>query len=610
MKQPRLLRVLVRQRYSAVAALAILLLALSPHLYFLYKRGAEWNGSFPLTHGDEVAYAAYLNGLIDGRPRRNDPYTGRDDTPERSQPESYFSIQFLPPIVLAMVARSTGASSDQVLFVLTLIAAIASALALCWMLQLVVHDRREAALGTLVVLTLGSVHIVAYYWWSGESSHNYLGFLRRYVPSSAFPFLFIFCGTVFRAVQLRDWRRGLVWIGLAGLSFTILVYSYFYLWTAALAWFCCFSIMWLLTAKEAKLAALSALGAVVVLMGVSLSPYFILISHRSRSTDEAVMLELTRSPDLFRIAELVGFVALLGLVYIMRSKNHSVTTDTLVFTAALALTPFVVFNQQVIHGRSVQPFHYELLVVNYVATAALFITLLLVCRTQGARGQRFSVGAVYVLTFMALFSGGYQALMAGRRHSAPNFLRDSAFPAMQQLATMGRSAQGQDLDTNSLVLCTDPTIADALASLAPQPVLWSPHMYQFPGTNTDEDRERLSLYLYFTGVSLNGVGPIEFDQLDRARRFYIASLISRARLNPNLRSTWTPITVAEIKSALQRHAEFTSTIDRGRVGRYPLTYVLTSAKENIDFTNLDRWYERDAGESFKEFTLYRVRMRL
>ncbi|MCM3905249.1 MAG: hypothetical protein ND866_26435 [Pyrinomonadaceae bacterium] len=609
MKQPRLLRLLVRQRYSVVAALAILLFALGPHFYFLYKRGAEWNGSFPLTHGDEVAYASYLNALIDGRPRRNDPYTGRDDSPERSQPESYFSIQFLPPTVLAMAARGTGVSSDQALFVLTLITSVASAVALCWMLQQALHNQRDAAVGTLIALTLGSVHLVAYYYWSGESSYNYLGFLRRYVPSAAFPFLFIFCGTVFRAVQLTDWRRRLVWIGLAGLSFSVLVYSYFYLWTAALAWFCCFSSIWLLTTKVSKTRALSTLGAVAVLLGVSLTPYSILVSHRARSTDEAVVLELTRSPDLFRMAELFGFVALLGLVYVGWRKNHRVTTETLVFTAALALTPFVVFNQQVIHGRSLQPFHYELLVVNYIATAALFITLLLVCKTQGARGQKFSRGAIYVLTFMALLSGGYQALLAGRRHSAPNFLRDSAFPATRQLATMGRSSPGRGLDTSSLILCTDATIADALSNVAPQPVLWAPHMYQFPGTNTEEDRERLSFYLYFTGVSLDGVGPMEFEQLDRARRFYIASLVSRGRLNPNLHSTWTPTTVAEIKSAVQRYADFTSTIDRARIDRYPLTYILTSAKEKIDFTNLDRWYERDAGESFKEFTLYRVRMR-
>jgi hypothetical protein len=102
---------------------------------------------------------------------------------------------------------------------------------------------------------------------------------------------------------------------------------------------------------------------------------------------------------------------------------------------------------------------------------------------------------------------------------------------------------------------------------------------------------------------------MDFEQLDGARRFYVAALTSRGRLNPNLRSTWTPTTASEIKRALNRYAEFTSTLNRASINRYPLTYILTSPKENIDFTNLDEWYERDAGEPFKEFTIYRVSMR-
>ncbi|MFN2511141.1 MAG: hypothetical protein ABR568_06805 [Pyrinomonadaceae bacterium] len=229
MESPRQLRPLLHYRYAAGAVLAILLLALGPHLYFLYKRGSNWNGLFPLTHSDEVAYSAYVNALIDGRPRRKDPYSGRDETPDRPQPESYFSIQFLPPTVLAMAVRGTGASSDQVMFALTLIAAVVSSLALYWMLQCVINDPREAALGTLIVLTLGTLHLVINYFWTGVVSVNNLAFLRRYVPAAAFPFLFIFCGAVLRAVRLADWRRKLLWMGLAGLSFTVLVYSYFFL---------------------------------------------------------------------------------------------------------------------------------------------------------------------------------------------------------------------------------------------------------------------------------------------------------------------------------------------------------------------------------------------
>jgi hypothetical protein len=609
MKQSRRLRLLARQRYGAAVALAILLLALGPHFYFMYKRGNAWQGFFPLTHGDEVVYAAYLNSQIDGRPRRSDPYTGRDDEPQRAQAESYFSIQFLPPAVLATAARATGASSSKTFFVSTFIAAVFSSLALFWMMRGILDDEREAAAGAVVVLTLGSVHLVATYLLHGETSYNYLAFLRRYVPSAALPFFFLFCGAVWRAISLRDSRSRILWAALAGACFAVLVYSYFYLWTSAVAWFVCFSLLWLAGMRGTKKDALSPLTTIAVLAAASLVPYWILISNRVESTDVAMSLVKTRSPDLLRLPELLGLLALIGVVYAFRVRRDDQSKGSMIFTAALALTPFVVFNQQVMTGRSLQPFHYGMFSVNYVVIAALFMSLVLVARTFKAPAQKFIRQALYVLVLAALLSGAYEALLAGRRHLAGNALRDSAFPAMQQLAANGRLNREEPLDKRSLVLCTDPTLADALPMVTPQPVLWAPHMINFPGVSPDEDKERLSLYLHFTGVSFDDVDPQRFDELDRAKKYFISSLISRGRHNPNLRMDWTPITAVEIETVVKRYDEFVSTVNRERIDRFPLTYLLTSSKENIDFTNLEKWYELDSGEKFEEFTLYRVKLR-
>ena len=61
------------------AALAITLLSVYPQLLMWGVRGREWNGSFAEVDGDEWAYSAYIQALIDGRRRRNDPYTGREE---------------------------------------------------------------------------------------------------------------------------------------------------------------------------------------------------------------------------------------------------------------------------------------------------------------------------------------------------------------------------------------------------------------------------------------------------------------------------------------------------------------------------------------------------
>src|SRR6476469_10855592 len=88
-------------RWGVFAALAMTIIALYPQINLWLGRGSDWQGSYVLTQGDEVAYSAYVNALISGRPRRNDPYSGRDDNFRKQQPESLFSIQFVPAYLIA-----------------------------------------------------------------------------------------------------------------------------------------------------------------------------------------------------------------------------------------------------------------------------------------------------------------------------------------------------------------------------------------------------------------------------------------------------------------------------------------------------------------------------
>ena len=89
----------------ALATLPILFFALGPQIILWYDRGAQWQGQFATFHADEYLYSAYLNSLIEGRPRRNDPFTGGPGSEKQSLPETAFSIQFLPPSILASAAK-------------------------------------------------------------------------------------------------------------------------------------------------------------------------------------------------------------------------------------------------------------------------------------------------------------------------------------------------------------------------------------------------------------------------------------------------------------------------------------------------------------------------
>jgi hypothetical protein len=70
-----------RWRFGLLSAAIVTLIAVAPQLFFCFSRGSQWNGAYAQTHGDEAVYASYLNALVDGRPRRNNPYSGRDDSP-------------------------------------------------------------------------------------------------------------------------------------------------------------------------------------------------------------------------------------------------------------------------------------------------------------------------------------------------------------------------------------------------------------------------------------------------------------------------------------------------------------------------------------------------
>src|SRR5258705_12980366 len=82
---------------------AVLLAAITsfPQIYLCYERRYEWNGAYAYLDSDEFAYSAYVNALIDGRPRRNNPYTGDDGGPF----ETLYSIQFIPAYSIAISAR-------------------------------------------------------------------------------------------------------------------------------------------------------------------------------------------------------------------------------------------------------------------------------------------------------------------------------------------------------------------------------------------------------------------------------------------------------------------------------------------------------------------------
>jgi hypothetical protein len=352
------------------------LISLLPQIYLWTSRGSQWNGAFANLDMDEYAYSAYLKSLIDNHPRRNDPYTRSDS----AETETLFSIQCLPAYTLAFLARFFGLSASAVFIILAPVITVASALAVFWLLSSVTEDNKLAVVGSLGVLVVGTV--VAVNPGSiliGDQGFDFLPFLRRYLPATAFPFIF--------GLLLFTWKaltRQAAWAIVAGFLFVILIFSYFFLWTAAAAWLFGLCLIWTVTRRE-KRRGFSVFGIIFGIGLLGLVPYAWLIQHRTASINTTQVLELTHRPDLLRGPEIYALVLLLLMANQWRRRQLPLSDSRVVFAGSLLFAPLILFNQQLITGRSLQPFHYEHFVSNYFVVLAAFIVMSVIHITRSRR---------------------------------------------------------------------------------------------------------------------------------------------------------------------------------------------------------------------------------
>ncbi|MDX6694444.1 MAG: hypothetical protein QOF02_2047 [Blastocatellia bacterium] len=589
-----------------------MLLALYPQFNLWRLRGAEWNGSYAYNDLDEVAYAAYLNALREGRPRRNDPYTGRDDKPGQAQPESLFSIQFLPPYLLAMIARATGMTTSWAMILASVIGGVGAALALFWLIAALTKDARLAATGTLCVLCFGTLACaqgaVGYFFGDGPA-YPYLPFLRRYLPAVPFPFFFIMCALVWRALTKEDRRAALLSAVGAGLSFAVLVFSYFYLWTSAAAWLALLALLWLLARPLNWRRDVKAFAVTGGLALAALAPYAYMLSQRATTMDDVQLLTLTRAPDLFRPPLLIGLAVCLTLAWanwrgLLRWRERAV-----LFTASLALVPLLVFNQQVITGRSLQPIHYEVFIVNYVALAAAALAAALLWRGPTRDSRRTSNRLLACIALAAFAWGVFEAKVTTDAIAAQNVIRDEAVVVDRRLAELARAQTNDatndaDAGTFETVLSTNFIHADSLPTTAPQAVLWARHQHIFASVTPEENRDRLFQLFYYIGADENWMRhTLEENVVIQIALFGWGRLTDRLTVNAH------PITRAEVEAEVERYGQFIAAFDHERASHPLLAFVVTPADGATDLKNIDRWYERDAGERLGQYMLYRLKLR-
>ncbi|MCM3871933.1 MAG: hypothetical protein ND895_14715 [Pyrinomonadaceae bacterium] len=599
-------------KWSVFAAVAITLLSLYPQFLMWGSQGRDWNGSYAQVHGDEWFYSAYVQALIDGRPRRNDSYTGRDDRPNYPQPESLFSIQFVPAYLIAVPARLLGASSSTAFIVLAILAPFLSCLAISWFIWNLTKDHRLAAAGSIVILCCGALA-------AGEGvigllgpgfQYAFLPFVRRYEPAAPFPLFFVFCTFVWKSLTTDRRRAALTWAIAAGLCLDLLIFSYFYLWTAALAWLVCLALLWFV-AQPGKLRKDAGSFVIIILLTLAaLVPYVILLSRRPANMDHGQMLILSRAPDLFRIPELLGLAVICLLVFGAWRGRINWRGPASLFAAALSLLPLAVFNQQVITGRSLQPFHYEAFIANYAALIGAFVAVVIIwCRPDSQKWTR-QRRLVAQLVVLALCWAALEVVVVPRHFiNRDNQFIDRAAAVGQRLRQLSIS-DGSIAGTNPgpdprpLVLASDNKLSMILPTFAPQAVLWAPQ-FDFLNLAPGESRERFYEYLYYTDVDHDAFAK----ELAKPMGNIAAAAFGHERVLPDLSIQAQPITSEDIAAQAADYQAFQLSFTRERATKHVLSYVVVPVDGGPQLSNLDRWYQRDQGERVGDYILYRVQLR-
>ena len=592
----------------------MVLLSLIPQIHLWLVRGRDWNGTYVSPQGDEPLYSAYLNALIDRRPRKNDPFGARDDTPTLPLAESTFSIQFVPAYAISFLARASGASASTAMITLLGVSGLLASLSVFWLLNSVVGDARLAAAGTLFVLCLSGVAgghgLLGLLLKTSDLSIPSLPFLRRYQPAAPFPLFFVFIGLVWQALSNDRKHVARVSAILAGVTLALLIFSYLYLWTAAVAWLACIGLLWLCFRPSDRGKGFAVLTTIGVITMFALVPYAYLLSRRGATLDEQQTLSATHQPDLLRIPEILGVLLLIAIVVAVRRKHLAWSEPRLLFTASLAALPLVVFNQQIFTGNMMQPYHYAAFVANYAVMVAVVFAARLFWKPSQVR-------ALVWIAALSFAWGFVEVALPARLNSVPAaVVNDQIVPVLIKLKELSKQ-DGTLTDLGAKGAASTMVFSPQLAVTVSQPTWTSQGTLldlgglDFSSVSREERKKFFYMHLYFSKADIGSLREaLKGTPKDEAMNYYARAVIfGHERIVPALAADFKPIQDEEIESEIRAYQDYAKSFSRGEAVRRPFSYVVTQTDSNFDFTNIDLWYERDAGERAGTYTLYRVKLR-
>lgn len=586
--------------YGCAAGIFLAIFSAYPQLKLWNADSPDPQGHYAYNDIDEVAYASYLKALIDGRPRKNDPYTGRDDSVESPQPESLFSIQFAAPYLVALPSRLFGISAPTAMTLAGIISGFLAALFCFVLIREISGNALLGFAGSLFVLCGGAL-------FAGEGaigeitgtgfSYPYFPFLRRYVPAVPFPAFFLMLLAVWKMLEAEKKDRIAGWGALALVCFSFLVFSYFYIWTTAAAWLFCLAGAVLIVRPENWKRRITSLVSLGTACAGPLLFYVYLLSQRGETMDNVQLLVKTRELDLDRVPLMLGVAALFAAGVLVLTKLVNARSTAFIFAVVTGLVPIVLFNQQVITGMSLQPIHYQVFIGNYVAGLSLVLVFGAVISKRGGHGHWVEQAVLAVVAILSIVWGFVECHYTVRVLDQANLARDRAYSVGKLLTEEARSSKDPYRDT---ILSFSNIHADDSPTVAPQAVLWARHQHVFAGLTWQESKERFYKQLYYRDL-----GPEWLDgQLKSGNFVAMIALFGWGRHTDRLSADARPLTVQEITVEVAKYREFFENFDRSKSLEPELDYLVIPADNDPALVNLGNWYRKSLLKETGGYKIY------
>lgn len=332
------------------------------------------------------------------------------------------------------------------------------------------------------------------------------------------------------------------------------------------------------------------------------------MAGRSRSLDDAQILVLTHKVDLFQPPELIGALLLIALVLCAWFGKIKPSEPRSLFAASFALLPFVVFNQQLLTGRLMQPFHFELFVVNYTALISLIILGNVLWKSIPNR-------ALVLIAALCFSWGVIETSLLARARTASDIVDDQTVPVLRRLKELakedGTLAGLRSVGKAPLIFSPDVNVMRLLPTWTSQGTLLGAGAQDFGSMTRKERREVLYIQLYYTGADSTRFRALINQQTDDIyMNFYVPSVIfGDERFIPSLTLNSAPIQQEEIEAEVREYQTYLDSFTLEKVTQDPLSYAIIGAEGKPDLSRIDLWYERDAGQQVGAYVLYRLKLR-